>query len=411
VRAILLAVTMVAAFSACGGSGLAPSGGGGTPTPPSGANVQPVTVDNGPAALASTAPTVNTLYTSVTVCEPNTTTCQTIDHIQVDTGSYGLRVIGSVLTGVSLPAVVDSAHATLAECTPFVDGSSWGPLRQADIKISGEVAMAQTIQVIGDASGPAIPAGCSGTPENTVATFGANGILGIGPFIQDCGAGCATQVTGNPYWACTSNAAASCAQTTVPTSSQVSNPVAAFPTDNNGISIQLPAVASAGAASVSGSLVFGIDTQSNNGLGNATVIGLNASTGALTTQYNGSALTTSFIDSGSNGYFFADSTIPACPDNAAFFCPTATLNLTATLQGVNGTSATATFSIANADNLFAGNSAIAALSNLGGPVSATSGFGATDVFDWGLPFYFGRTVFTAIEQHTTTGGSGPYFAF
>ena len=30
---------------------------------------------------------------------------------------------------------------------------------------------------------------------------------------------------------------------------------------------------------------------------------------------------------------------------------------------------------------------------------------------WGLPFFFGRTVFTAIEGQTTPGGVGPYFAF
>jgi hypothetical protein len=32
-------------------------------------------------------------------------------------------------------------------------------------------------------------------------------------------------------------------------------------------------------------------------------------------------------------------------------------------------------------------------------------------FDWGLPFFFGRTVFTAIEGMSTPGGTGPYFAF
>jgi len=32
-------------------------------------------------------------------------------------------------------------------------------------------------------------------------------------------------------------------------------------------------------------------------------------------------------------------------------------------------------------------------------------------FDWGLPFYFGRSVFTAIEGKATPGGPGPFFAF
>ncbi len=32
-------------------------------------------------------------------------------------------------------------------------------------------------------------------------------------------------------------------------------------------------------------------------------------------------------------------------------------------------------------------------------------------FAWGLSFFFGRTIFTAIEGQTTPGGVGPYFAF
>ena len=32
-------------------------------------------------------------------------------------------------------------------------------------------------------------------------------------------------------------------------------------------------------------------------------------------------------------------------------------------------------------------------------------------FDWGLSFFYGRTVFTAIEGKTTPGGVGPYVAF
>jgi hypothetical protein len=32
-------------------------------------------------------------------------------------------------------------------------------------------------------------------------------------------------------------------------------------------------------------------------------------------------------------------------------------------------------------------------------------------FDWGLPFHFGRNVFTAIEGKATPGGEGPFVAF
>jgi hypothetical protein len=33
------------------------------------------------------------------------------------------------------------------------------------------------------------------------------------------------------------------------------------------------------------------------------------------------------------------------------------------------------------------------------------------VFDWGLPFFFGRKVFTAIDSRATPAGIGPYYAF
>jgi hypothetical protein len=32
-------------------------------------------------------------------------------------------------------------------------------------------------------------------------------------------------------------------------------------------------------------------------------------------------------------------------------------------------------------------------------------------FDWGVPFFFGRNVFVAIEGSSTPGGTGPYVAY
>src|SRR6202048_453548 len=163
----------------CGGGGTSVGGGGGGT--PKGANVQAVTVDSGPPPVAtSNSPAINTLYTTVRVCVPGTSTCQDIDHIQVDTGSSGLRIITTALT-LSLPLQKDSNGNVIAECTQFVDGSSWGPFRLADIKISGEIASNQAVQIIYD---PAYPiqkgyaCGTGTTPANPVQAFGANGILG-----------------------------------------------------------------------------------------------------------------------------------------------------------------------------------------------------------------------------------------
>ena len=54
-------------------------------------NVAPLAVDGGPVVSNALAGTINQAYTSVTVCTPGTSNCQTIDHVWVDTGSYGLR--------------------------------------------------------------------------------------------------------------------------------------------------------------------------------------------------------------------------------------------------------------------------------------------------------------------------------
>jgi hypothetical protein len=400
----------------CGGGGSSVAGGGGSSTP-SGANVQAVTVDSGPTSIASSNnPAVNTLYTTVTVCVPGTSTCQDIDHIQVDTGSSGLRILSSALTLTTLPLKQDSTGNVIAECVHFVDGSSWGPLRQADIKISGEVASNLEVQIIGDAAYPTIPNGCigTGTAENTVAAFGANGILGVGPFIQDCGSSC-LQAGGATYYTCATTTA--CTDTGMPLALQVINPVTAFATDNNGVIIQLPAV-SGTAASVGGYLIFGIGTQSNNGLGTAQVLTLDA-VGALSTTYKSQTLSQSFIDSGSNAYYFPDSSITVCATSShapGFFCPGTTLSLSATLIGANNVSATNNFSVADANSLFTNaTTTIAAAASLAAPSNSVSAdgstFNGTETFDWGLPFYFGRNVYTAIETKNTSAGAGPYFAF
>jgi hypothetical protein len=245
-----------------------------------------------------------------------------------------------------------------------------------------------------------------------VTQFGANGILGIGVFEQDCGSGCATSTTGGYYYSCSQTA---CSPIEASLTSQVLNPVPLFPTDNNGSIIVLPSVAAAGASTVSGSLIFGIDTESNNASGSQTVLTVEPSTapypsmpGDFTTVYNGQTLSDSFIDSGTNGLFFNDSSIPACTSSnvSGFYCPSGTLNLTATLTGVNAVSTNVSFSVANAQTLTTDNPSYTALPTLGGAYSSSS-----TTFDWGLPLFYGRRIATAIEGHSTSVGTGPYVAF
>ena len=412
VRFGFCAILCLAVLSCGGGGGGASTGGlssGGT-TPATGSNVVSVVVDAGP--LPTTHPDTNTLFTTVTLCVPgSTTSCQTIDHVQVDTGSYGLRILSSVLT-LALPVQTASNGESIVECTQFVDGYSWGPVALADAQMSGETASSIPVQVIGDPNYATVPSDCSsiGPAEDTVAQFGANGILGVGPFIQDCGPNCAAAAQPETYYECTASA---CQATALALTNQVSNPVTYFANDNNGVIIRLPSVAAAGAATVTGTMIFGIDTQTNNASGSQIVLTLVGTSGAagqvpgtFTTEFNGGTLTASFLDTGSNGLYFNSSLSPCQePVLKDFYCPSSTENLTATLQGQNGMSTGVAFSVAAADTMAA---ADVAFSNLAGPYPVTSD---TDTFDWGLPFFYGRTVYTVIENASTKVGTGPYVAF
>ncbi len=351
---------------------------------------------------------VNGGFTSVTICAPGSSNCATIGGMLVDTGSTGVRVLSSLLPGgFSLPKQTDAGGNPIVECLQFGDGFTWGPVETADVKIGGEQASSVAIQVIADPNFSTVPAGCTnaalGPNENTVSALGANGILGVGNFLQDCGNACTVSGAGNPgfYYSCP---ASGCVLTTQSLAQQVSHPVAKFATDNNGVIIELPSVPAGGAASVNGSLVFGIGTQSNNGLGSATVLTLDAN-GNFTTVFKGVSHPGSFVDSGSNGLFFLDAAttgIPVCTDNS-FYCPTSVQNFSATNQGGNGHTTTINFAVANADSLFSASSPNFLLPDLGAPNPG--------IFDWGLPFFFGRNVFVAIEGQSTPGGTGPYTAY
>jgi uncharacterized protein DUF3443 len=369
----------------------------------SGSNVAPIVVNSGPANFY-----VNGAFASVTVCVPGTSTCQTIDGVLVDTGSSGLRILSSALT-IALPQQKAASGSPVVECLQFLGSYTWGPVQTADVQIAGEKAASAPIQVLSDTDFAA-PSACSnGFPSaNTLDTLGANGILGIGSATQDCGSssGCGL------YYECPSTG--SCTTTTEALAQQVINPVALFPTDNNGVIVELPTV-SGSEATVNGSLVFGIGTQSNNGLGSATIFTIDK-TFSFSVDYKGTFYGGSFIDSGSNGYFFLDSSIvPALTDCsstsgvAGFYCPSTTQNFSATNEGLNGTTGTVDFSIANAQSLFA-NTSDTAFSELGGP-SILSGPDSSAYFDWGLPFFYGRNVYTAIEGKSTPGGTGPYWAY
>ena len=413
--AMSMSFTAASFLAACGGGSKATT----NTTPPntittSGSNVVPIQVNSGPDPTAFTY--VNGAFVSVTVCVPGTSTCQTIPEVLVDTGSVGLRIVSQDVLTVALPQQTSGGQA-VAECLQFLDSYTWGPVDTADVTIGGEKASSVPVQVLSDTDFQ-VPSGCGamtpGLSADTVATLGANGILGVGIFPQDCGSTCAASF--NQYFSCAS-ATAACTAISQSAADQVTNPVILFPKDNNGVIIELPQTSEA--ATVNGSLVFGIGTESNNGLGGATVYTIattGPNIGAFNTDFNGTSYPGSFVDSGSNGYFFPDSSITQCSSTSnafGFYCPGSTVNLSATNSGVTAGSGTVNFSVGNAGTLFSDDPSDAGLGDLAGPTMLPTGSAASspDYFDWGLPFFYGRNVFVAIEGQTATGGTTPYWAY
>ena len=413
-RTLLYAALLALIVSACGGGG---GGSSSTATASSASTAGPTVINTAPSsqALAANAVRVtvdagvsnvpNMPFVSITICPPGTTQCQTIDHVLVDTGSWGVRLFASQLPAtMTLPQQKDASGHQVAECMQFFDGYTWGPVKLADLQIAGERAASLPIQVI-DPNYASLPADCAsfGAPRNTPASLQANGILGIGVFKHDCGANCVQQALAGTYYGCNG---ATCTSIPLAEELQVANPIPYFATDNNGSMLSLPTVSGA-AQSVSGQLVFGIGTQTNNTLGSAQVIGVSPSNGTFTTVQNGTTYSHSILDSGSTGLFFQTSALPVCASpNNSYYCPVSTEQLSAMIQGVNGTTSAVNFSVGNATTIAQSYNGDAALPLLAGPA-----FVQSTIFDWGLPFFYGRNVYAAVEQQSTPGGTGPYVAY
>jgi hypothetical protein len=378
---------------ACGGGG----GGDSTPQPipptptPTSSNEMLVKVAKGPQNNY-----VNGLLGSITVCNESGQ-CTTVNDVLFDTGSVGVRLLKTALPANFFQAKVDTNNKKLNNCGLFLSGHMWGEITTAKVKL-GEMTTTSTIpiQIIGQ-SDVNTPSSCSfgnGPSIDSQASLSSNGIVGIGLFQNDCGDSCSNSPT-YTYLKCDTNG---CVPTAVTPSEQLKHPVAAMPAPhNNGTVISLPAISPTGAGDISGKLLFGVGTDSNNTFQNMNVIATN-NFGMFPATVNGITYRNSFIDSGTNGIGLPFRNITVCSLSSSWCCPSSTLELTASM----GTKTT-TFNIANARQLFlTGNHAF---SNLG------SYFNLSSSIDFGLPFFFGKNVVIGIEGTSSNLGSGTYFAF
>ncbi|MGZ3774320.1 MAG: DUF3443 family protein [Pseudobdellovibrionaceae bacterium] len=381
------------------------------PFPTGAAAYAPVVSGNNVLPLEVSSGYVNEPVVTVQVCNPGSTTnCVTITNVLLDTGSSGLRVFGSLLSSLSLTQVFASNGGDLAKCTYYGDGTTqWGPVKTANVILGGETVSNVNIQIL-DANYKTIPTAC-GTPDSSPSASQYNGILGIGTRDQDCGLACLTSATGNLYFTC-STSGTTCSTTTAALNLQVRNPVAAMTTasnsdaidDSNGTILVLPTVSSTGAQSASGYVIFGVGNRPNNTPDGSIVSFRTDANGNFYTDFNGTSNINAFIDSGSNAlYFPATSQTPTC--SGGWFCPTSTVTLQATQKdSTRSVSKVVSFEIINAQQI--SKSANQVYSGLGGDESGT--------FDWGLPFFFGRSVYTGIYGKSSVlnaNGTYSYYAY
>jgi Protein of unknown function (DUF3443). len=312
-----------------------------------------------------------------------------------------------------------STGLPLSECLTFADGWAWGSVDTADVTLGGRTIQNLVLQVVGDPASGTAPSACStgnGPPENDVASFGANGTLGVGYFLEDCGSACSEQVAGGgaaPFYACSGTGGdQGCRPVTASTTSQPANPIARLSADNNGLELRFPAVGPSPLTSLTGTLLFGIGTQPDNGLGTATLLAVDPNDGTISTTYKGTTFPGSFIDSGSTAYYFPDSTIAPCSSSGVapgFYCPPGPVAASAVIAGAGGGQAQVELTVGNAEQLFTSSPQAAVFPTLAGTIGELQLPDGT--FDWGMPFFYGRSVFMLFESRSLGSTTGPAVGF
>ena len=360
------------------------------------ANQLTVTVEQDPSLSAYQ--TVNLPYVSVTICA-SATNCATIDHVVVDTGSYGLRVLQSALpAGFSSSLTPETVNTSnVAECVSFLDGFMWGSVNLATVQLNGETTTTQIpVQVVGDTAVPgisssSIPSTCTGTgagspDESNLDGIGGNGILGVGLFTND----------NQQYYTCANG---SCAPYTLTPTQQVSNPVPDFSADNNGVTLQMPAVPNGGATVATGVLTFGVGTQTDNSTSGLQWLAADGY-GDITVTLQGKTYSASFIDSGSNFYYVPLINVPT--DSNGNYTPASltTYSLSLTPNVGTGSAVSQSMQVVNPAQIPSTSLAIDDVDiDVPGNTSA----------DIGMPFFYGKSLAFLISGASSGALTGPQY--
>lgn len=379
-------------LSACNG-GSSSSSSGNSPA----YNQTPIIVDLG---VNESAP-LNRPFVTVTLCVPGTDTCQTIDHVLLDTGSDGLRVPASILKNAAMYPQLMLDNQPLYTCANYAAGYDFGSMNLTDVVWGGETAKSVPFQIIDDSQPQVgIPASCDATGSYfDFIAAGQNAIIGVRNSVFDADTNY-TCVNGtcNPV-------------TNLPESMLIASPVIRMPVDNNGVLLQFPNIPANGATSFTGTLTFGINTQSNNTV-KSNVNLLYTRDSLFNASYNNTNYQGTF-DSGTPFIIFSDNTLPLCTGEfEGFYCPSSPMQINAVFTSYDGRNqVNSSYPLANPaiywGNAIAGNTL---LPYAGAPCAGCESF-ADSIFLWGLPYFYGKTVYSIFPGAMVNGESAPALGF
>lgn len=370
-------------LSACNGGGASSS-------------VKPQVVNQVPVVVGI-GNTNNLPSIDVTVCQPNTTICQTFDKILLDTGSFGLKINRSAFNQVNLPAINQTgSNLPISVCNLYGSGYVFATANYADVYIGGEKAANLPMQIIDDGNQANVPSSCANQGALVdFHTLGMNGIIGVNPMVK-------VPNTSNYNYTCQSG---SCTKifSGIPVANLNVNPVASFAQDNNGEFITLPAVSPYSATPVYGVMTFGLNTESNNQLP-ANVSSVKGDPHDFIGRFLGqseSSQFTTLYDTGTNYLYFYSDLIPYCDAGFYVYCPSTTMMWKSTVSNYDGSG-----------NPLAISLPIAPITYTTYPVEPQFGtYASPGDGIYGLPFFLGKSVYMGFVNYQTSMGNGPTWGY
>ncbi|MDQ5922225.1 MAG: hypothetical protein QG673_2284 [Pseudomonadota bacterium] len=328
---------------------------------------------------------------SVTLYDENGES-QVIDHVLLDTGSSGFKVLKSQLnSSLTFSSILqgNNPESPISSCVTYGSGYMFGSNNLAGLQIGGQRADNVPIQIINDGSQSSVPDNCSsnGRFANLLQTSGARGILGVNPMTFE-----SNSTLQNLIYVQTSSGFVNIVESSVQTLNV--NPLSLLMQNNNGLIISYPKVSKNSTISIYGTMVMGLNTTSNNVIPSTiqSVRGNpNTNLGYFDVNENGWPVSGIF-DSGTDTLALGGYNIPVCNDSS--FCPSSPVTFSTIVSNYDGGESSYIMQT------------VSSVQGLGGyavlPYWGTRLLPSSGLAVYGLPFFYGRNVYLGFYDSGTS---------